>query len=118
MALFGVLLWNSQRQALWKWRVRGRFNPDELLAWYSQVRSNPPIFMGRIPWEILSNAPAYIINVEPVHVVLPVRDYIWVGYGKTGHEWGLVIGSSNFPSNDVPSHVIETWAPKIYYCSE
>jgi len=91
-------------------------NPEELRAWYSQVRSHP---RPDSPRETLSNAPAYLIKIEPVKVVMPMPDYLWVCYGKVKHQWGLAIGETNAPPpKDLANHVVETWAPGIYYWRE
>jgi len=73
--------------------------------------------MNRMPWETLSNAPAYLTNIEPVEAVWPIHGYIYLSYGKAGNRWGLVVGAKGFPSNDVPDHVFEKWAPGIFYWS-
>jgi len=119
-AVIAVIVFRScERENLWKWRVHRRVKAEELRGWYSQVHSNPPVNLSHIPWETLNHAPAYLTNIEPVKIVMPMPNYVWLGYGKVRHQWGLAIGETNSPPpNDLKKSFVEAWAPGIYYWRE
>jgi hypothetical protein len=120
LAGFVMLFLSFEHDTIWKWRVRGKVKPDALRTWAFQVISNNAADAsgGGTTARSLSNAPAYLTNVDEVEMVLPNPDCVEVVYGGGMYHWGLTIGDTNLPVQALHYNYFEKWAPGIYYWNE